>query len=112
MPDSIGWRSEVPVGGYGDLRAWDVVLDVGMLVAVDAETRLHDMQALQRRCETKLRDSGLGRLVLLVAATPHNRAVLRDHRIALASTFPLDTGEVMRALRAGTAPARNGVVVL
>jgi transcriptional regulator with XRE-family HTH domain len=112
LPDTIAWRSEVPVGGYGDLRAWDVVLDADLGVAVDAETRLHDIQALQRRCETKWRDSELDRVVLLVAATPHNRAVLREHRLALASTFPLDTAAVMRALTAGVAPPKNGIVVL
>lgn len=92
------WRSEVPVGGFGDLRAWDVELSGPGRVGVDAETRLHDLQALQRRCETKLRDSIAERLVLPVAATAHNRHVLRAHRSALLSTFPLDTGSVMAAL--------------
>jgi hypothetical protein len=30
----------------------------------------------------------------------------------LASTFPYDTGQILRALRAGTAPPGNGIVVL
>ena len=106
------WRTEVPVGGRGDLRAWDVVLDGPASIGVDAETRLHDIQALQRRLELKQRDSGVGRVILLVAATRHNRAVLREHRAALSSTLPLDTGEVLRALRAGEAPRDSGIVLL
>lgn len=50
--------------------------------------------------------------MLLVAATRHNRIVLREHRAALASTFPADTAEIMAALRRGHLPPRNGVVVL
>lgn len=110
--DGWAWRSEVPIGGFGDLRAWDVELERGGRVGVDAETRLHDIQALQRRCETKLRDSIAQRLVLLVAATSHNRAALRQYRGALTSTFPLDTAQVMSALDHGELPAANGIVVL
>jgi transcriptional regulator with XRE-family HTH domain len=107
-----GWRSEVPVGGFGDRRAWDVELSGPGRVAVDAETHLHDLQALQRRCETKLRDGSADRLVLLVAATVHNRRVLREHRQALSSTLPLDTGPVMAALDTFELPHANGIVIL
>ena len=106
------WQSEVPVAGFGDLRAWDAVLRHGHSVAIDAETRLHDVQALQRRCETKLRDGHVDRLILLVADTRHNRAVLREHRAALASTFPLDSAAVMHALVRSEVPAANEIVML
>ncbi len=106
------WQSEVPVAGFGDLRAWDAVIRNGCSIAIDAETRLHDVQALQRRCETKLRDSHVDRLILLVADTRRDRAVLREHRAALAITFPLDTAAVMKALARGARPAANGIVVL
>ena len=105
-------RTEVPIGRYGDLRAWDVQLDGPASVGIDAETRLHDVQSLQRRLETKGRDSGVDRVVLLVARSRHNAQILRFHREALASTLPADTREIMAALRAGRAPRRNGVVVL
>jgi len=108
----IAWRTEVPVGGPGDLRAWDAVLDAGVPIGIDAETRLHDIQALQRRLELKRRDSGIPRVVLVVASTRHDRTILREHRAALASTFPLDTAVVMAALRAGEAPPENGIVVI
>ena len=112
LPREVPTRTEVLVGGHGDLRAWDMVIDADLAVAVDAETRLYDIQAVQRRCETKLRDSSIDRMVLLVADTTHNRRVLRDHRVALASTFPLATADVMAALRAGKAPPANGIVVM
>lgn len=106
------WRSEVPIGGSGDHRAWDVELSGPGRVAVDAETRLHDLQALQRRCETKLRDSIADRLILLVASTAYNRRVLREHRLALSSTLPLDTRAVMAALERAEVPHANGIVLL
>jgi transcriptional regulator with XRE-family HTH domain len=106
------WRSEVPVGESDDLRAWDVQLDGPGSIGVDAETRVTDIQALQRRCETKWRDSGVDRVILLVAASRHNRRVLADHRDALRSTFPADTPEIVAALRRGRLPGSNGIVVL
>jgi hypothetical protein len=108
----FGWRSEVLVRGTGDLRAWDVQLDGSGSIGVDAETRLHDIQALQRRVEAKRRDSGVDRVVLLVASTRHNRRVLCEHREALRSTFPADTPEILAALRQGRLPGSNGIVVL
>ena len=81
-------------------------------IGVDAETRLRDIQALQRRTELKWRDSGVDKVVLVVAATKHNRAVLREHRLALASTLPLDTGAIMASLGAGEPPRANGIAIL
>lgn len=108
----LGWSTEVLVGSHGDQRAWDAVISGSERVGVDAETRLYDIQAVQRRIELKVRDSGVDRAVLLVASTRHNRAVLREYRGALASTFPLDTAEVMSALRAGRVPEAGGVVIV
>lgn len=106
------WQSEAPVAGPGDLRAWDAKLDGPARIGVDAETHLGDVQALQRRTELKWRDSGVDIVLLLVSGTHHNRRVLREHRAALASTFPFDTGVILRALRAGLVPPGNGIVVL
>ena len=107
-----GWATEVLVGQLGDVRAWDVFLSGPGTVGIDAETRLYDLQALQRRTEAKLRDSGAERVVLLIAGTHHNRRVLRDHREALRSTLPADTAEVLAALRSGALPKRSGGIVL
>lgn len=103
------WRSEVGLHLAGDRRSWDVWLDGPGDVAIDAETRLRDMQALQRKLELKYRDSGSPRLVLAVLDSRHNRVVIREHRETLASTLPLDTREVLAALRAGEVPRANGI---
>jgi hypothetical protein len=81
-------------------------------VAFEAESRLRDVQALDRRCQTKLRDGVADVLVLLVNDTAHNRAFLAEHREALRSTFPLDGRQVLRALRAGRAPEGNRLLVI
>jgi transcriptional regulator with XRE-family HTH domain len=112
LGDGWQWTSESPIGPFPDLRAWDVRLDGADSVGVDVETRLRDIQALQRRSETKLRDSSVERLVLVVAKTRHNQLVLRDHRQALYSLAPADTRAVMSALRRSELPPRNGIVVL
>jgi transcriptional regulator with XRE-family HTH domain len=112
VPADFRWRTEVPVGGHGDLRAWDVVAGDAPGTAIDAETHHHEVQALQRRLELKWRDSGATRVVLLVAHSRHNVSVLREHRAALASTLPLDSGPVLAALTAGQTPHANGLLVL
>jgi transcriptional regulator with XRE-family HTH domain len=67
-------RTEVPLPIAGDLRAWDlVVLGAGEPIGVEAETRLLDIQALERRIALKMRDGGLSRVILLVSTTRGNR---------------------------------------
>ncbi len=112
LHEAYAWHAEAPVAGRGDLRAWDVSLSGPASIGIDAETRLHDVQALQRRLELKWRDSGVARVILLVASTHHNRRVLREHRSALSSTLPLDTRQVLRAFRTGSPLASNGIAVL
>jgi transcriptional regulator with XRE-family HTH domain len=106
------WRAEAPIGGAGDLRAWDVLLTGPASIGIDAETRIEDIQALQRRVELKRRDSGVDRVVLVVADTRHHREVLREHRASLLRSFPLRTRDVLAALRAGTDPGGDGIVVV
>lgn len=112
VADAFTWRTEVAVAGSGDMRAWDVHLSGPAAIGIDIETRLHDIQALQRRLELKFRDGDVDRVVLVVAGTRHNRLVVREHRAALLSTLPLDTALVLRALRAGDAPPANGLVLI
>lgn len=109
VSDVFRWRFEVGLDIPGDRRAWDAWLDGPGDVAVDAETRLRDVQDLQRKLELKWRDSGSPRLVLVVSASRHNRQVVREHRGALASTLPLDSRDVLSALRSGKVPAANGI---
>jgi len=109
---SFRGRREVVIDGGDSPRAWDLLLDGPGTVGIDAETRLYDIQAIQRRCDSKWRDSGVDVAVLLVARTRHNSLVLREHREAMRSTFPADSAEILRALRAGVVPQRYGLVVL
>lgn len=103
------WRFEVGLDLPGDRRAWDAWLDGPGDVAIDAETRLRDIQAVQRKLELKWRDSGSPRLILVLSASRHNRRVVREHRAALASMLPLDTREVLASLRSGRVPRANGI---
>jgi hypothetical protein len=113
LPRDTPFWTEVPLPIPGDLRAWDAVsMLVGTRFAIEAETRLGDLQALDRRCRLKLRDGGVDVLILLVSDTANNRQILDAHREALQSTFPLDGRQILRAFRAGKAPAASGVVVL
>jgi transcriptional regulator with XRE-family HTH domain len=106
------WRPEAPVGESGDLRAWDVLLTGPVSIGIDAETRVEDLQALQRRIELKRRDSGVSRVILLVADTRHNRQVMRDHRAMLLGSFPLGTRDVLASLRTGRDPGADGIAVI
>lgn len=113
LPPGVAWRTEVPVPVDGDPRAWDAVLalDDGW-AAIEAESRLRDVQATQRRIELKRRDDPrIARVVILVADTARNRAALAaaPH---LRDQYILGTREVLGALTVGRAPARDGIVIL
>lgn len=113
LPSSIAWRTEVPVPIQGDLRAWDGHCRFGrVVVGVEAETRLVDIQAVDRRIGLKARDAGIAIVILLVADTVTNRRRLAEHREALRASFPLDTRAVLAAVRAGRPPHAGGIVVL
>ena len=113
LPSSTRLRIEVPLGIPGDLRAWDGAIDgIGWWRPVEAESRLRDVQAVQRRTRLKCRDAGVSDVILLVADTRHNRHVLRTHADTLAELFPCRPREVLTALRAGRAPTGSGILIL
>ncbi len=113
LPAMTPWRTEVAIQIAGDLRAWDAVFGFpGEECAVEAETRLRDVQALERRIELKQRDSGIDRVILLVGDTAANRRTVGALREALRPRFPLDSRAVLAAVRAGHAPAGGGIVFL
>jgi hypothetical protein len=111
-PTGTRWRTEVPLAHEPDARAWDAQLTLDRLVAIEAEMRLSDLQALDRRIALKRRDGGIDLVILLVADTVANRRAIATHRDSLRSSFPLDTRAVLAAVRAGRAPASSGIVVL
>ncbi|HYO43268.1 MAG TPA: helix-turn-helix transcriptional regulator [Candidatus Limnocylindrales bacterium] len=114
LDPSMRLLREVPLPIVGDLRAWDGRIHAGSRTAsIEAESRIHDAQALARRIALKVRDDpDAGVVILVVNATTHNRRVLAEHREALRSQFPLDGAPIVRALRAGRIPAASGLVLL
>ena len=114
LAPSLTLRTEVPLHGVSDRRAWDAVLGgTGCRDAVEAETRLLDSQAVERRIALKLRDDvTIEHAFLLVADTRNNREALRASRELLRATFALDTREILGALAAGRCPGQGGIVIL
>ncbi len=113
--DRIGaawhWQYEVPMGLPGDLRAWDAVLAGATLrIGVEAETRLRDVQALLRRIEGKRRDSGVGRVLLIVGDTRGNRAAVHAAGPILGATFSIPPTAAWAALRRGRDPGGDAML--
>jgi transcriptional regulator with XRE-family HTH domain len=110
---TIPMRTEVRLKLDGDQRAWDAELGrADATCKLEAETALYDFQAQTRRIMLKKADDGVEVVILLVADTHRNRRVLREFRELIRAEFPLDTREVLRALRAGRLPERSGIVIL
>jgi len=107
------WHLEVPVSVGPDRRTWDAVAILGPLrVAFEAETRLYDVPAQVRQIVAKFAAGSVERVILVLADTRHNRAVLAEVRELLRADFPLDTKAVMAALAAGRDPGANGIVII
>jgi transcriptional regulator with XRE-family HTH domain len=91
LPPVVRWRTEVPMPIAGDLRAWDAVaIFPDGTAAIEAETRIRDVQAIDRRIALKRRDAGIGIVLLVVSDTEANRAAIRAARTSLRANFPLD----------------------
>jgi transcriptional regulator with XRE-family HTH domain len=107
------WRSEVPIPLPGDPRSWDAVIDRdGLRIGVEAETRVRDIQALDRRIALKLRDSGLDHVILVLADTRSNRAVLRAFADDLRANHPIPPRVAKAALASGEDPGGSAVLLL
>ena len=112
LPDVIRWRTEVAIPIQGDLRSADAVIGAGGWTAiVEAETRLDDVQALERKINLKQRDLAIGRVILLVADTRHNRSVVTTVP-ALTAHFPVSTRACLAALMRGRDPGGDALVIL
>jgi transcriptional regulator with XRE-family HTH domain len=109
---SLRWRTEVPLPISGDLRAWDaMVRGPRWRIAVEAETVLDDIQALERRLALKRRDGDVDHVILLVADTTRNRRAIASAPAALAD-LQLRTRHVLAALSDGRDPSASGIVIL
>jgi hypothetical protein len=113
LHSSLAWRSEVPVTGPPDLRAWDAVI-VGLTWRrpIEAESRLGDVQALERRVALKQRDGNMDQVIVLVADTRHNRTVLRSLGAALTGQFPFPGRRALELLAVGVPPDASSVILL
>ena len=112
LPPGAPWQTEVPLPQPGDQRAWDAMSRLwGLRVGIEAEMRPSDLQALERRLALKRRDGGVERMVLALADTRHNRALLRlagdDVRVA----FPLQGRPAVAALKAAHDPGCDLLVL-
>lgn len=110
-PD-VRWRTEVPMPIPGDRRSADAVIEAtGFEAIVEAETHLADIQVLERGIAGKQRDLGVDRVILLVADTRHNRAVIQ--RVPeLRRRFPIATRACLAGLAHGRDPGGDALVVL
>jgi transcriptional regulator with XRE-family HTH domain len=108
----FAWMPEVALPIAGDRRAWDLAaLQRGTVVlAVEAETRLVDAQALCRRLALKKRDGGVDRLVLVLADTRGNRAAVMAAGTYLRAQFPGEARGTLAHLRAGRVPPEDAIV--
>jgi transcriptional regulator with XRE-family HTH domain len=112
MTKALKWRVEVPVPIAGDLRSGDAMVTVNAGdILIEAETHLHDIQAILRKGAAKARDLGAIRFVLLVADTRHNRRVINEHP-DLAERFPIDTRTCLARLARGEDPGGDALVIL
>jgi hypothetical protein len=107
------WRVEVPVVGGRDLRSWDAVISgAGWSIGIEAETRVRDVQALERRLSLKHRDGSVDALLLLLADTRHHRAVVRLAGEGLTATLPASGRRSLELLRVGARPEGNSLILL
>jgi transcriptional regulator with XRE-family HTH domain len=112
---SPAWRvlAEAPLPTPGDRRYWDLLLRIpAQLVGVEAETRIRDMQRLVRHMNERERDGGADVVLLLLAATRTNRALVDELRTALGSVNPPSARTLLGCLRAGVPLPGSGVVLL
>ena len=84
----------------------------GRRAGSELETRLHDVQALERRLTLKHRDGDVDIVLLVVADTTANRRFLELHREQFRGLLPLDSRQVLDAFRRGELPERSGIVIV
>jgi transcriptional regulator with XRE-family HTH domain len=112
VSSSLRWRTEVPLPIPGDRRTLDgYVVGDDFDGIVEAETRLDDLQALERRVHLKQRDSRARRAFVIASDTRHNRDVLASTP-QFRERFPLSTRDMLRALRRGQDPGGDGIILL
>jgi transcriptional regulator with XRE-family HTH domain len=113
LGEGVRWAPEVPLPTPGDLRAWDGLISIERIrVGVEAETRVRDVQAQERRLALKHRDGRVDHVILLLADTRHHRRVLADHAAHLAAAFPVPGRLCVQRLAASRDPGGSSIVLL
>lgn len=109
---SLGWTLEATVAP-GDPRAFDALVGHRPhAAAVEAISRLCDVQRQTRPIQAKLEASEVPAVLLLVAATRGNRVALREAGRQLRDAYPLGSRAVLAMLRNGEVPRQSGIVLL
>lgn len=110
---SIRWHTEVPLPIPGDLRAWDATaVCPAFRAGIEAETRLRDIQAQERRLSLKQRDGEMDRVILLALDSRSNRDVLRLHADWVTERFPVPGPRALELLGAGVDPGGDTLILL
>jgi transcriptional regulator with XRE-family HTH domain len=107
-------KHEVPLPGFGEQRAWDLVLEVseGWVVA-EAETRPREVQALLRRLASKKRDDPRASAVILILAdTRYNRRLVNEHARVLGADLPYSGDAILTSLRDRRLPPADGILLV
>jgi hypothetical protein len=123
----LSWATEVPVvvaqGRAFDLRAWDATISGATLAGrpiageswrygVEAETRIRDGQAVERRIALKVRDGDVDGVIVAVKRTRSNRTALLSLGAAWEWLSQVPGPIALERLAAGMDPGGNAVIVL
>jgi transcriptional regulator with XRE-family HTH domain len=107
------WELEVPMPTERDLRAVDArISHAAVSIAVEAITRLADVQAQVRAAQLKRRDIGATRLLLAISDTNANRAAIAEARPMLEAAFETNARRILTVLASGNDPGRDCLLVL
>src|SRR4051794_21870690 len=99
---ALTWRTEVPLPNAGDARTWDATITgERKRTGVEFVRVLGDLQAVSRRIALKRRDGGVDYLLVVVADTRANRAILNDATTFMPELPRLAPPDVFEALEAG-----------
>jgi transcriptional regulator with XRE-family HTH domain len=103
---------EVPFPTLGDLRSWDMTLRLAdFLLGVEVETRVRDVQELVRRIRQREIHGGVDAVLIVLAATAHNRAVADELRQTLGPSYMTSARMLRDCLRLGR-PCASGVLLI
>ena len=103
--------TEVPLPIPGDRRAWDgIIRGADWTIPVEAETRVRDTQALDRRIQLKLRDAGFEAAILLLLNSAEHRRLVRSG--SLPGWLGIRSHDALARLAKGQDPGGSAVVLL